>query len=412
MHLTDRDRSNLLRFGCTFLAAEHVLYVSWPEERRAEALSASIIARLINGNYETGPVLAIAFEISPTKALPHYRFFPFDPSNETHKEFLASLLSEQKIHLRFWTDNNQVDRTYDILPRHSRKMSELFQVAIASAQTLDSKKYDFATSVAEFEKNLRIVDYFDYIIPDRDLPRIIESIRAKAAAATSEQKELGRGTAHEFLKALQPLFAAGFDKYLERMPSYYRQLLFLTELSDEFGGDYLQVAQFIGDSITANVKQDDLLNHGTLMLLLQSLGTVLGHSIAANTERLSPEQDRELRQILTRRLSGQGISVASLQSAAAMLGVELGGRPGRTGGDYSVEYELKASGNKWREVAEHALQNDPEIRQEFGNRRYGQLDQIEKLRVTHRVKERLRAYAQRTGRPFPPRKSEGQRNSQ
>jgi hypothetical protein len=103
---------------------------------------------------------------------------------------------------------------------------------------------------------------------------------------------------------------------------------------------------------------------------------------------------------MTRLVGGQGVSIKALTNLLSEVGVPFRGQPGKTPKDYSREYGLKAI-LSWRGVAERTLENDPETRQEFGGRTYAALTFEEKEHLKHRIREGVRSYAKRTGKPFP-----------
>lgn len=89
MRITNCDKSNLARFGCAFSARENLVLIRWPEEQHSQATTANILASLVYAPCTNGPLLCLAFEISPTKALPNYCFLPFDLTNKSHKRYLS-----------------------------------------------------------------------------------------------------------------------------------------------------------------------------------------------------------------------------------------------------------------------------------------------------------------------------------
>jgi hypothetical protein len=105
---------------------------------------------------------------------------------------------------------------------------------------------------------------------------------------------------------------------------------------------------------------------------------------------------------MERFAGGQGLSIKAVTSLLSAVGVPLGGQPGRTPKDYSSEYTRKASGQTWAAVATYTLANDPETREEFGGRAFEALIFQEKELLKHRVREGVRSYAKRAGKPFPP----------
>ena len=83
-----------------------------------------------------------------------------------------------------------------------------------------------------------------------------------------------------------------------------------------------------------------------------------------------------------------------------LIGLEIGGRPGRPTKDYSREYELKVT-KSWAQVAAQALLENAELREEFGGRTYESLPFEEQENLKNRIREGVRSYAERMGKPFP-----------
>ena len=100
-------------------------------------------------------------------------------------------------------------------------------------------------------------------------------------------------------------------------------------------------------------------------------------------------------------MASSGISKDTAAKFFRLIGLEVGGRPGRPSKDYSREYDLKASGLSWSNVARRALEEKPEIKEEFGGRTFQSLSFQERTNLTNRIREGVRSYAERTSRPFP-----------
>ncbi len=405
MQLTNRDGLNFNRFGCTFRAEEHRLCIRWEEQRRHQAVSAYIVARIIHSNHPSGPLLTLALEISPTKALAHYCFFPFDLKDAVHRAYIANICKERKIELSFLIDSGRIDRVYEVLPGQCKRMSELYTTAIAAVETMSPNQFDFDSAVTEFEQSVRLVDHFDYAISKVDLRSMITSAATKAEAAAPEHRIQARKIANDFLEIFRSRRRGWVGEQFPNIPRYLRTARFLSDLHDEFDGDPDRLTQFVADSITANAPPEDLNTLPAVLLFLEAVSRLidsLQKTVTTENGQRSQEQARAVQDVLGRTLGGQGMSISAFQSLISIFGFELGGKPGRPGKDSLAEYELRASGKKWREVAEYILETDQKLSDEFGGRKFSQLSQIEKLNLTHRVKERLRAYAERTGKPFPP----------
>src|SRR5690242_1584716 len=102
MRTTKHEKLNLTRFGCTFKEREGIFYVDWGAKSLSQGSKADIYACPGKIETEVGPVLLLAFEISPVRPLPHYCYFPFDLTNEAHLSFLSSFTQTGEIKLCFF----------------------------------------------------------------------------------------------------------------------------------------------------------------------------------------------------------------------------------------------------------------------------------------------------------------------
>jgi hypothetical protein len=99
--------------------------------------------------------------------------------------------------------------------------------------------------------------------------------------------------------------------------------------------------------------------------------------------------------------TGRALSLSMLQTLLLPLRPLLTAQPGRPTRDYSREYEWKASGMSWTDVATKHLQENAATRAEFGGRDFGSLTFEEKENLRNRIREGVRSYAERAGKPFP-----------
>jgi len=90
-----------------------------------------------------------------------------------------------------------------------------------------------------------------------------------------------------------------------------------------------------------------------------------------------------------------------LQTLLRPLKPFLTSQPGRPTKDYSREYELKESGLSWTQVTRQSLLENADIREEFGGRTFDSLSLAHQQTLSNRIREGVRSYAERTGKPFP-----------
>jgi hypothetical protein len=398
MRITKKDAADLDRFGCAFLPVQNLVCIRWPSSLQS-AGSANIIVRLIHYPSTCGPFICLAFEISRTRALPQYCFFPFDLRSQVHTKFISALLQKGMIQLCFIRNSGQIQRIHELTSRQCAKMTELFATACDDATKFPDHKYDFDRAVTEFEQRSRLVDYFQYLLTDSEFQQVISLSHENAAKTTPEDRAEAASIKNELLE----LFGSQHKNFVReltgKIPSIRRNLLFCLEMQKQFEGDYDGFANFLVAVMAGHAPNEDQQNLRAAIPFLGSVLSLIDH-LTEDTGKDKQARDVEFREIMS-RIASQGWSFEMLRSVASVLGFQ-GGRPGRPVKDYSTEYELRAAGKKWREVAEYNLENDAETRQEFGGRAFRNLSVQEKSILMHRVKEGLRSFAKRTGKLFPP----------
>ncbi len=401
MRITNRDRLKMARFGCAFLAQPKLICISWEKERQNQAVSANIVCRLVHAPCTSGPLLFLAFEISPTKVLPQYCFFPFDLTNKTHRNYLCSVFKNRRIQLCFLAGSRPITRTYELLPSQCARFPELYAMADADLRRFPPDQYNFDYAVRELERTVRLpVDCFGYIISETDLQRLADSCKTQAATLSPEDRAQAARITHDLLEVFRKRYDAYIREQIKQLAVVTRGFLLFSDLQREFEGNYAAFAQFATDLITANPGYRDFEKlipffEAGLTLLDQMRSTP---SEANDASRAQLETG--LREITDAVTSGLGLPIGLLKDILSKFGIQLR-RPGRTPEDYSSEYALKAKGLSWSALTEHALENDPETRREFGGRKYDELTIEEKERLENRIRQGVRSYAERAGKPWP-----------
>ncbi len=406
MRLTSRDRSNLARFGCALLAKQNRICVRWAKDRLNQAVSANIAARLVHIQCTSGPLLFLAFEIFPTKILPHYCFLPFDLASNTHRNYLCHVFEKGQIDLYFIMadDSRPITRTYNLQPNQCARFADLYASAVADLENFPTGQYDFDHAVNELEQRVRIVDCFEYVLSDTELQRVVAWSKAQAAKMSSEDKAQAAKIADDLLGIFRSRPNGFVRKQLTQLLSIGRAFRFMADLHMHFEGRYNEFAQFVADAIAAHTPKEDNRQLEVFIPLLRSVFALIDQMSETSVEADEASRaqfEAAVRDIVNRVAGGKGVSIGALKNLLSGFGFPLGGLPGRTTEDYSREYALRAEGQKWRRVVEHRLQNDPKTRQEFGGRTFHELTRLERLSLMHRVREGVRSYAKRTGKPFP-----------
>jgi hypothetical protein len=404
MRITNRDRADLARFGCSFLSKQSLILIPWQLDLQ-KALSTPVQARFTHALWPSGPLLCIAFEIYRTKALAQYCFFPFDPNDKGHKKYLSIVLRERKIRLCLRTDSGQITRMHDLTPLQYARLAEVFQKPVNARKPPGAKKFDYDRAVSEFEQSVRLVDQFQYVLTNSELERVAASLNEEAAKVSPEDRAAATKIANDLIGAFRPHYESFVCKGIEKLPSVRRSFLLLLDLHRKSENDYEGFAQFVADAVAAHTPKENNRQLETATLLFQSLFRLIDDITAStrNEEVSSARLEADFRDLMARVVGGQGLSIKALTNLLSAVGVPMGGRPGRSPKDYSSEYDLKAAGQPWSAVAQHTLQNDAETRQEFESSKYSALTVAQRATLRNRVREGVRSYAKRLSKPFPPR---------
>jgi hypothetical protein len=400
MRLTKDARLNCSRFGCAFLPKENLICVPWQQDAQS-ARSAEVQLQILFSQYPSAPLLSLAFQISRSKVLPYYCYVPFNMKSEVHVKYLSGILKTGKVEVCFLTRPRSVLRTHEIPPAGRTTMSNLLETAVAYSNSIPEGSYDFEQAVAQFEQKVRLPDFFQYVVTAPELRQVIEAVRRDGAKASPAQKEQAAKIATEVLAVFSPKHDGLVHDFTKQIPSIRRRLLFLSDLHYHFRSDFNAFRHFVVDVIASHAPQEENLQLERQLPILELLLNLLEHMRKPDVSdpQASAARDAELRG-LANRITNEGLSLEKLKNLVSLFGFQ-GGHPGRPTKDYSAEYDLRAQGRKWREVAEHAYRNDPDIRKVFGVTEYRQLTKDQQAVLMHRVREGIRAFAKREGKPFP-----------
>lgn len=406
MRITSLDRENLAHFGCTLLSKQRLICIQWSKHRQKQVALASFFVRAIYAPLSNGPLFCLAFEISPTKILPQYCFFPFDLKNKDHRKYLSHAFKKEKIELCFLADSRQIRRTHQLSVKDSAKIGGIFELACTEFSKFPKGKYDYAAAIAEFEQNIRLPEIFDRVLSEYEFCEIIENFRVQAEKVPRQQREKAIKIANDLLEVVRSRAEGFISEQIKQFTNYRRTFLFFSDLHREFENDYPRFSQFISDVFATKTADKSLEEIENLTAILKAVFNL------ADLIKKTPEADEESRSrllaafldIVNRAAGGRGLSINSIKGLLSMIGLPIGGSPGRSPEDYSAEYESRAAGLTWRQIAQHKLENDIDTREEFGNRAYKALTYEEKETLKHRVREGVRSHAKRTGKVFPPQK--------
>jgi hypothetical protein len=378
MLLTKDARLNSSRFGCAFLPKENLICVPWQQDAQS-ARSAEVQLQILFSQYPSAPLLSLAFQISRSKVLPYYCYVPFNMRSEVHVKCLSGILKTGKVEVCFLTRPRSVLRTHEIPPAGRTTMSNLLETAVAYSNSIPEGSYDFEQAVGQFEQKVRLPDFFQYVVTAPELRQVIEAFKRDGAKASPAQKEQAAKIATEVLAVFSPKHDGLVHDFTKQIPSIRRSLLFISDLHDHFQNDFDGFRHFVVDAIASYAPQEENLQLEGQLPILELLLNLLEHMRKPDVSaQQAAARDADLRD-LANRIINEGLSLEKMKNLASLFGFQ-GGQPGRPPKDYSEEYELRAKGGKWREVAEHAYRNDPDLRQEFGVTEYRQLRKISHFR--------------------------------
>src|SRR5215469_2843010 len=152
--LTKNDELNCSRFGCTVRPKANLICIPW-QHGSASARSSEMQVQILLNEYPSAPVLSLAFQISRTKVLPYYCYFPFNIRDEVHAKYLAEILKAGKIDVSLLTTHRPILRTHEISANGRAAMENLLEKSLAHSNSISEGAYDFGPAVAEFERKVR-----------------------------------------------------------------------------------------------------------------------------------------------------------------------------------------------------------------------------------------------------------------
>jgi hypothetical protein len=182
-----------------------------------------------------------------------------------------------------------------------------------------------------------------------------------------------------------------------------------------FADNPAALMQFLTDGFAGLYSQQELENIGRqVTFILSVMKLPFKEGVATQSQgasglrspmpQISPETVKMVKSLVS------GIPKHMASKLLEQLGLEVGGQPGRPRKDYARAYELKASGHTWSEVARISLEEDSELCDEFGLLGYDSLDFRQQEALKGRIREGVRSYAERAGKPFPIRPEGEQEN--
>jgi hypothetical protein len=283
------------------------------------------------------------------------------------------------------------------------ELRKVFTEALNVLSTFEGTQR-FERAVEEFEGVVRVPQFFERAVSENELSKFLDQLKADAEKLSPEKRAL----AHQIVRGLaEPLWNRWGDSALKQIGELQRFRISLQLLLDflrMFGNDYDGFVKFLEDAVAFNIKDEALLK---LVDWPSKLGLILKLVEQANAtpqaeqEKVRANLAEAVSNVLSDIGSGRALSYSMLQTLFASFRPLLSGQPGRPPKDYSREYDLKASGLSWAEVADQILHDNAELRDEFGGRGFDSLSFEERETLTHRIREGVKSYAERAGKTLP-----------
>ena len=351
------------------------------------------------------PIVLLALEISALRPLPHYCYFPFDLKNKNHRECLSHLTGTGEIRLSLLNGKRFYKRNHQLGPYLQTRASEKYAEALQTFESFDPAVYDFNGGLQLLERYFRVPELLNRVLLDDTLRDISEKIEAAIKDVPNENREFAKRIVQAATEAFSPYYQSHGKAFLDTLNALHFGATCIMDIHRMFAGDSEGLTKFCGKALAT-------LSHQELNALAELIAVVVGLTklpFKELAELPKPPIAESALAIpvppvglasLIQRMGTSGISKETAAKFFRLLGLDFGGRPGRPTKDYSQEYELKKT-STWTEVARQRLQENADLREEFGGRTFDSLSFEEKENLKHRLREGTKSYADRTGKPFP-----------
>jgi hypothetical protein len=405
MTTTKQEKLNQQRFGCSLRVRTGVFCIDWKGKSAAQAADASIFALLVRVSTKAGPIIVLGLEISSVRPLPNYFYFPFDLKRTIHKDHLLRLTEAGEIKLSFLTGKRQLLRTHQLSLFLRNRSAELYAEALQELPT-EPDKYDFAKALLLLENHVRIPELMQRILLEENFREISEKTGKMIQKVPNENRELARNCVREAGERFLPYYRNNRKQFLENLQLARRGSTLVLDFHRFFSDKPEALNAFLSDALAASFSRQELENLSNLGKFVVSLA-----QLPFKEQQPAPPPPDDPKPgvpelpaglvSLVQLMTQSGISKESASKFFDLLGLEVGGKPGRHTKDYSEEYALKMSGSSWSQVARFALANRGESQTEFGERDYDSLGFSDQERLKHRIRQGVRGYANRIGKLLP-----------
>ena len=348
----------------------------------------------------------LAGEISPIRPLPRYFYFPFDLAKQEHRKYLSQFANSGKIKLRFFSGTKTLDHLHTMTPFLRDRAAETYAQALERWNSWDGK-HDLDAVLQRFERHARVPLFLDRVLFDESIFEVRTNVKQTASRVSNENRALATSIVRNAATAFGPFYKSNGETLFNTINATRAALSSVGDLRRMFANDPEGLTEFFIDLLSASFPLSELQKINRLLTFGLSLFSLPfrqdgGDQPTPGTALLPAIPDIPQPLVsLFQSMGTLGISKNSLGKFAELLGLEVGGQPGRRSKGYFREYELKISGLSWSEVARRALAERLDLQEEFGTSDYDSLEYAFKDRLRHRIRQGVLLYAERSGKPAP-----------
>ena len=295
---------------------------------------------------------------------------------------------------------------HQLSPYLRGRSADGYAEALQELESIEPDKYDFAKALLLLEHHVRIPELMQRILVEESIRETSEKIDKMVQTVPNENREAARNCIREVAEPFLSYYRNNRNQFLENLQDARRGSTLVLDFHRIFVDKPEALNAFLSDALAVSFSRQELVKLSDLLKFFVSLTKLPFKEQSpsapspADSKPSVPELPAGLG-ALAQLMAASGISKESACKFLELMGLKVGGKPGRPVKDYSREYELKASGLSWTEVARKSLRENPEFCEEFGKRDFQSLTFEERENLKNRIREGVRNYAERAGKPFP-----------
>jgi hypothetical protein len=282
------------------------------------------------------------------------------------------------------------------------RAAEIMAEAMLQWKGMQKGKYDFDVALKLVERYGRIPALLNRLLLEDTVDELSQRIAEAIKAVPSENRELATVAINKVAEAFTEYYRTNRNSVLEFLREAPTGFTYIRDLYRIFADNPKDLTEFLRDALAASLSQKELESLNELVAFILIIVSLFRKQESAPTAASIPgvpELPPGLSD-LVRSMKISGISKDAASRFFQLIGLEVGGKPGRPPKDYSQEYEWKKS-MSWTKVARKSLLENSDIREEFAGRTFDSLSYEEQENLKNRIREGVRSYAERTGKSFP-----------